>query len=445
VRKIIDYLKTYYKYHEYEETVDHMRFACEEPGQDAGTAEGAAVHYLLFVKHDAKGRTLAEKWQVQGWPGLNNDERIMLESRLNCRATVIEIEKILDHQRMECIDLLEPKRDSFILVDRATAGRCVRFTRLLTWLAHYPNFSRIANNGLEVSDFVFGEFMEVLRHSFKKESRKNKWLSMKDYLSENFGVFCSLIYDLNREKSIAVLEAMDMHQCKAFYKIKGNYADVKAVLDNNPDFERREKNSEEKEVAGAHYYSWLRRGQSRALEKEMSAYFRHTDEREEGVGTLGNVTLSSDKLIVEVFTKQKYAFAKKMLGKFFGDNLLLQREAVVDLAKQEALRMDENYEDYAKERTLERDKSNSENIPPEILRELIQKAYKRHYAVFLNDKMPALNGMTPREAAENLQTRTKLIELMKQHLKGIEKQNKERGLDLNIDWVLDELSLTELR
>lgn len=58
---------------------------------------------------------------------------------------------------------------------------------------------------------------------------------------------------------------------------------------------------------------------------------------------------------------------------------------------------------------------------------------------------PALDNMTPRKAAADPRTRLKLIELMKHHLKGIEERNKDTGLNLNIDWVLDELALTELK
>lgn len=214
-RKMLGYLAIYYSRDKFEEVVKQMRFNSEAVIEDAGTAEGAAVYYLFFVKRDADGRTLAQKWREEGWGGLNNDERIMMEHRFNCRATVIEIQKVLDHQRMECIDLLEPEKGIFILIDRATAARSVRFTRMLTWLAHYPHFSRIANNGVELSDLVFAELMDSLRDALRKENRKHKELTIKDYLSESFGVFGSLIYDLSREKSIAALKRMDLHQCRA--------------------------------------------------------------------------------------------------------------------------------------------------------------------------------------------------------------------------------------
>jgi len=444
-RKMLGYLAIYYSRDKFEEVVKQMRFNSEAVIEDTGTAEGAAVYYLFFVKRDADGRTLAQKWREEGWNGLNNDECIMMESRFSCRATVIEIEKVLNHQSMECIDLLDPERGNFILIDRATAARSVRFTRMMTWLAHYPHFSRIANNGVELSDLVFTEFMDSLRDAFRKENRKHKELSIKDYLSQNFGVFGSLIYDLSREKSIAALKRMDLHQCRAIYKIKGNYAEIKAVLDKYPDFEQRERHPDEQDVPGVYYYSWLRRGQSKALEKNMPAHFRHGQEKDEGVGTVGNIRLFPDKLIVEAFTKQKHSFAKRMVRKFFGENLLLQNEVVVDLAKQQAGKMDDDYESYAQEIISNKEKSDPKEIPPEVERELMQKFYKRHYAIFLDDKIPALDEMTPRAAAADPQMRPKLIELMKQHLKGIEQQNKDRGLDLNINWVLDELVLPELK
>ena len=177
----------------------------------------------------------------------------------------------------------------------------------------------------------------------------------------------------------------------------------------------------------------------------MPLHFQHGDEHEEGVGTVGNVILFPDRLVVKVFTKQKYDFAKTMMEKFFGESLQLQNEAVVDLAKQQAAKIEDNYEGYVQERILEKEESSSKDIPPEIERELLQKMHKRHYTIFLDDKIPALDNMTPRAAAADPQMRPRLIELMKQHLKGIEKQNKDRELGLNIDWVLDELSLPELK
>jgi hypothetical protein len=57
-----------------------------------------------------------------------------------------------------------------------------------------------------------------------------------------------------------------------------------------------------------------------------------------------------------------------------------------------------------------------------------------------------LDNKTPRQAARDKKLRSKLIDLMKIHLHGIAKRNREDPcLNLNIDWVIDELGLGELK
>ena len=395
-------------------------------------------YYLLFVEKGHQGKTLAQQWRNQGWPGLTNDERMMMNYRLDnsSYATIIEIQKILDHQAMECIDLLDPKQKKFILLDRNTAKSAVRFTQLLSWLNHYPYFSRLANNALEIPDMIAAEFMDTLKETFKTERRKRRQLTIKEYLSENFGSFCRLLLELTQEKTKAMLNRMDVHQCKALYTLKAKFEEVKAVLDKYPEFSIRERNPEEKDLAGACFYKWLRRGESKKLEEEMLPAFRHENERR-GVGIIGNISLYPDKLIVETFSKQKYAFAKKMIEKYFKGLVSLKNEAVVDMAKQLAEKVDE--------RDKESFREESSSIRREIEQKLMQSFYKDRYEKFLDEEIPALGGMTPRQAAKEPSMKQQLINLMKLHLKAIEKQNRDKNLELNIDWVLDKLGLSELK
>jgi len=436
-RKIMSYVIYHYGREEFEEELENMIFEDEPNEQTIATASGAATYYLLFVKKDEDNQTLAQQWKDEGWQGLINDEQMMMNCRLdNSYATIIEIQKILDYQTMVCIDLLDPKREKFILLDRSTAKSAVRFTWLLTWLNHYPHFSRMANNAVEVPDMIYAEFMDTLKENFKKESRKHRRLTIKEYLSENFGSFCRLSYELSQKKTKAMLNRMDMHQCKAFYILKAKFVSVKAVLDKYPEFSVRDRHPEEENLPGACFYTWLRRGKSKKLEDAMLPSFRYEDESL-GVGTIGNVSLYSDKLIIETFSKQKYAFAKKMAAKYFKGLVTLKNEVVVDMAKQLAERID------GREEKLLEEKSSS--IPLEIEQKLMRDFYKNRYEKFLDEEIPALDNMTPRQAAKKPAMKQQLINLMKLHLKGIEKQNKDQNLKLSIDWVLEELGLPELK
>ena len=297
----------------------------------------------------------------------------------------------------------------------------------------------MANNGVEITDFIFREFKEILVKEFNKVSLKRKGLTIKEYLSENFGSFYKSTFELAHEKQMAMLNNMDMHQCKAFYTIDINkFDEVKSILDKYPDFETRDRHRDELDLPGTYYYTWLRRGESKELEKEMSPAFQHENESE-GVGGIGNVSLYPKGFLIDTFSKQKYAFAKKIVDKYFGELVTLKNEEVIDMAKQMAERMKEGRED---ERLSVEE---ADNVPLEIQQRLRKDFYKKQYEKFLNEEIPALDGVTPRQAAEDPEMRPKLLELMKEHLKGIERQNQDHNLGLDITWVLDELRLSELK
>jgi hypothetical protein len=63
----------------------------------------------------------------------------------------------------------------------------------------------------------------------------------------------------------------------------------------------------------------------------------------------------------------------------------------------------------------------------------------------LDDAVPALGDLTPRAAAQDPASRAKLIEWLKEHLRHLDQVNRRDGLDLHIDWFLDELGVPELK
>lgn len=414
----------------------------ELPERVKETSAVSALFFILFVEKDKEGKILAEYWKNSGWNGLTNDEQVMMKYKMNCRATIIEIQKIPDAQSMECVDLLDPQRGAFVVFDRNTAARVVRFSRLFVWLIHYQYFSRVESNGIEIPDFIFEEFMDLLKEGYNKKYNTLRNSSIKDFLSKKFGMYGELINDLALEKRKAVLKRMDLHQCKAWYKIKGKFDEVKAVLDNHPDFQQRDKEHDEKQCDEEYYYDWLRKGESKALENEMNPAFRHDDERY-GVGILGNISLSREMLVVEVFSEQKFKFAKKIIKKYFKKSLVLHNECIVDLAKQMANKNENNGMDD--EQFSLKTAAPKERVPEEIQRKIMNDFYRQHYRRFLDEQIPALDNLTPRQTAGNPIARQKLVKLMKEHLKSIEIQNKGNNYAITIDWVLNELNLPELK
>jgi len=240
VTKCIRYVISNYGKGRFEGVIHEMSFE-EVSSEDMSfeesftVAAGAAVYNILFVERDKYGKTLADKWEARFWEELNNDEKVMMRYLKSARVTIIEVQKILNYQAMECIDIFDPEREPFILFDRSTAGSAVRFVKIFSWLVHFPNFSRMAHSGIEVTDFIFNEFMDAIKSETKKESKRSDF-KVKDYLSKNFGKYCRLSTDLTLEKRNVMLDNIDVHQCVATYGIEGKASEVEAVLEKYPEF-----------------------------------------------------------------------------------------------------------------------------------------------------------------------------------------------------------------
>ncbi|MEI8012145.1 MAG: hypothetical protein WCI27_06660 [Candidatus Omnitrophota bacterium] len=437
-RKMMEYRSHYYDEGQFEKIIREMMY--EEGAQhalDVGAA--AAMYYVFFTKPFKNGKTVAALWREEGWAGLNSDEIAMMECRFGSGPALVEIQKILDHQAMECLDLLKPERGIFLMLDRSLASSLVRFSRIWMWIADYPHFSRPAGGLLGVPEGIEG----VLQDKISMDVQKGRdGVSRNELIARNFGKYGRFICSESSRRHQRMLNAMDVHVCKAFYEIKGKREDVKKVLDAKPDFRLVEAVGKSEAPWPAVEYDWFRQGESKVIEKKMLSSFHH-DEGDEMIGILGRVFLGEKEMLVQTMSKLKSGFAKEMVERYWGDSLALSRESVVDLAKQMAQRArekslgdDENDGDAVKKNTA---------IPREIEEKMITEHYRKHYERFLNDPIPALDGMTPRKAAKSAKMRARLIELMKGHIHGIDGINKDRGFSVSLDWVLDELGLKELQ
>lgn len=401
-----------------------------------------AVHRALFLLRDAEGRTLAERWERDGWRGLTNDERVMMRYRRDTFPTIIEIQRVLDPQAVECIDLFEAEAKPFVVFDRHTAERAARFDRLLVWVCHYPYFTRVGPTGVVIPRDLSGRLVEAIRLLTQEDARDPRAASPKEYLKEHFAECCALIGEMSEQRLQNMLRSIDLHECTAYYDLRRPRAEVEAVLASKPDFESDDEfdAADEGDPPGTVCYAWLRRGESKELEKDMPSFFRH-DEGEEAVGSVGTVKLLPDGLVVETSSVQKFKFAKDMVERYLGGLVSFRREKVVDIAQQAAERRAEGRDELDEEPPRRR---RDEAIPIEVQQHVVGSFFKDYYRKFLDQPVPALHGKTPRQAAQDPAMRPELIELMKQHLHSMEQNSREKGLHVDIGWVVEELGLTEL-
>lgn len=392
------------------------------------------MHAKLFWEPFRDGMCLADYWERDGWKGLNNDERTMMAFRRTTYPAILEIQDKISDTATLCVDLLDPEKRPFTVFDRNTAARYSRFSRSVNLVCSFPHYFRVGPAGIELQHELTESFMEEM------ETRSTECgISIRDYLSKHFVEACRLVYSMGLKRRESLIDSLDMSEWKAVYKLNISRDEIARVLSMKPEFEL-----EESEAQGVMEYSWMRRGESKKLEKKMPALFQHNDE-DSGVGSLGRLRLCTDTLEIIAFGSQKFRFARKMMEKYLGACITFQAEAENDLKEELRRRLRDKKEENVESDMNGRMERENE-IPPEIRTEILSQFHERHYRQFIDSPVPMLENKTPRQAAKNKRLRPKLIDLMKLHIQGIEKRNREDPcLSLDIEWVLDELGLVELK
>jgi hypothetical protein len=365
---------------------------------------------------------------------LNNDERAMMAFKRKTYPAVIEIQDKINDFSSRCIDLLDPEKKPFTVFDRSMAARYDRFSRSVNLVCPFPHYYRVGPTGIELEHKLTEPFMEEM-----KTRSTAHGVSVRDYLAKHFVEACRLVHEMGQKRHEDAIDSLDMSQWKAIYKLNISRDEIAKVLSMKPEFE-----PEESERKGVAEYSWVRKGESKKLEKRMPVFFRHDDESA-GVGDLAQLKLSADSLEVIAFGSQKFRFARKMIEKYLGACITFRMETENDLKDDLRKRLAESKERGVGNGT-EGNAEKENEIPPEIRAEVLGKFHEQHYRQFIDSPAPMLDDKTPRQAARDKKLRPKLIDLMKIHLNGIAKRNREDPcLNLDIYWVIDELGLGELK
>lgn len=391
------------------------------------------VEYLLYHHRDSSGNRLSDLWEEAHRSELTTDERVLLQlKKASHRWTFFEVQKILSDQLVECLDYLEPEKGSFTVCDRALAKTAVRFDRFVGTLHESPQFTRLNVLVYQISPIVMGELME----EFHRRYAPLKGISSySDFIAENWGNIIGTSIDFHDKKVDEIRESLDFAQIAITYRFKASLEEVLAILDSKPEL-RQEEMKESLESKGQElirHYSWVRVGESVAIEKKMDPSFRYGGDSSGVVGGLATLRVYADRLMIETLSELKADFSKKLIEKWLGKRISFDREGKVDLLKGERSGEDETVS-----------KEPESKIPPEILQPLIQKQIDAQLKNIMHSKMPGFNNKTPAQAVKDPQLRPQVLEMFKSQLRSLDEMNRTQSIQLKIDWVLRDLSLHEL-
>jgi hypothetical protein len=433
-----------------------------------------ATHLALFFATEPSGKTLAECWEAEGWAGLNNDERVMMVHRRQSLPTVVEVQRKLEANSFEAVDLFAPDRPRFAVYDRAATRTVVRFSRVFSWLTHYPKMSRLMTGAVEIPQEVWPIWREAIDHRFQASAAGRPSYGLKQFLAENLAESFLLIHEAAHAYQERALQSLDLHQCVASYALSGSVESVMAVLESKPEFQAQQPPEHDVFPRPRAFYLWLRRGESAAPAPELSAELAAPrGDDPEDVSILAQLRVYDKELVLEVFSKARYAFARRMLDHYLGALVAFQQESVADLSKlvrerqererafsevEQRLPVSQHAESpgasvqgtravpgASEPREVEGAAAGGARFSPELRQRLASQQLENNYRRFLREPRPELGGLAPVAAARDPSGRGRLLELMKSHINRLERRSREEGVRLSIDWVLEELGLAELR
>jgi len=407
--------------------------------------ENAFMTWRIFFEKDAARTTFAQRWEMAGWPGLKNDERVFMRGKMLMRAALIEIHRVLPGGLVEGVDLLSANPAPMLFRENRIAKRMARFSTILAWIYPMPHYWRLSGTAIDIPDIDMLPAADVIREIALHLGGPRDEEPMRLWLAKNFQRVADSVEATRHARHIQMLDGIDAKWGRAVYELQRAPAHCRQCLDALRDVEPDDLNPEERQEGFTAARVWF---DSQSSRDDLAASYSAAAG---AAVVLGRVLLGTSRWRLEAMGAERLARLRGQFEARMGGRVRFVAERVDDLGKRQALKVPEADMSLIPPRLLENPMqihmaSSRVDMPPDDKARLkyeqqLREAYDR---AFLNDKIPALENRTPREAAADPSLRARLAQLMKHRVREHDLRNLKNGTDHDINWMLAELGLTEI-
>lgn len=418
------------------------RAIAEMARENSGHGFHAATVWRLFFRPDARGRTFAARWSEAGLPGLKNDQRVLLRGKMQMRVALLEFQQVLDGGTLEAVDLLDPVRPVLRIRDRQSAARMTRFATVLTWVYPLPHFWRMSGTGLVLPDLI----------TIPAEEAILEWIGHLGgpvgpgparalWLAENFCRIDEAVAATALERRRLMFSGMDAQFGVATYTLEAPWKKCRDTLLRDPDVVTEALSEEEKQESFREACVWL------GPEADSGMMATPAGGRQ----MRGRVLFAAKTARLEAMGQARLAALRRDFEARLGPLARFTAERRDDLGGRMA--GEEPAADVAlvPPRLLRQPPQidlQSSRLPapppgtsPEEVTAWLKIEFRRR---MLEEPIPALAGLTPRQAAADPRQRPALLQLMKNHVRQLDQDNLETGRTDDINALLRELGLHEI-
>lgn len=147
--------------------------------------------------------------------------------------------------------------------------------------------------------------------------------------------------------------------------------------------------------------------------------------------TLGTIRITDERLTLETNSEARAERGRRMLEDLAPESLRYRMTGTEDM-KQTLARAESRHQAEP-----------PRSIPPDVEAELLHQYYENHYRAWVDQPVPALDNLTPRQAASDRQRRQKLITLLKDFENRAAHEANEGRPSYDFTWMWQELKLQQ--
>ena len=399
------------------------------------------IVWRLYFEPDANGLSCAQRWERAGFAGLKNDARVLLRAKLNLRIALIEIRCVLDDERTEVVDLLDTEPQPFIVRDRGLASSAARFATGLTWLYTLPHYHRLFGSAVLLQEVQGCEPREVVAEIVRHLGGPTEEAGMRRWLAEHFMRFDAALTAVAVGRRRLMFASIDAKFGKAVYELRAPFAECAGHLETMVDIGDDHLDPGEQREGFAEARTWFSGPEDEAITRTTAG----------GEPVLGRVLLGQAHWRVEAMGGAKLAALRRKFEAHMGARVKFTGERLDDYGASMAEKEPKTDLSLVPPRLLENPQVihlGTSRVPTPIgnksRAEVEDELFAAQDRAFLDDKIPALNGHTPREAARDPKLRPLLVRLMKSRVRSTDERNLETGRHDDVNWMLRELGLDEI-
>ena len=403
-----------------------------------GTPSSVVVCYawLLTFQRDAAGLTALDHWERAGFPGLKNDGRVIARARRQMRMALVEIHRVLE-DRVEVVDLLDPERGEFTIVDHSLATQATRFAVLLLPVYPLPHFWRAAGAGLSVPLTSDMDARDVVIELVRHLGGPTDVPSLRSWLLQHFLRFEAAMDAVETARRERMYQQMDATFGKAVYALEASGEECLARLQTRPDSDVDQLTDEERAEGFEAARVWFSNSPGSGAEVLGQPVVQ------------GRILMRPGHWRLEALGKEHFAKLRSEFESLMGALVKFAGERLDNLGAQMLNRHPRPYD--------------AALVPPKLLEhtsrvvlassrvpntgganQAMARAKAEDLKGFLDRPVPMFDGLTPRAAAQVPALRPRLVRLMKDRICAQDREDLKSGTATDLSWALRELGLNEL-